>query len=404
MSGTKLRVLCLDIEGGHGGSSRSLFESLKAMDRAAVDLEVWCRRAGPIQARYQALGIACRVTPGMPRFNAWRRTSRNVIGFFLLARDLFRWRLQRRDLRARIKADFDVVHFNHEGLAWLARCLRGRHGRAQVIHVRTIMNDNFFGRRQARAMAAAADGIVFITENERENFAKLCGRTADGAVIYNAAPAPGPVELDPRVPRDGHLNVAVLSNYAFIRGIDRVVDVALALKAQGRCGIRFVVAGDMKLAGRLDGALGRIARAGGTLGDYAQSMGVADMFAFLGHVDDPDRVLAACDVLIKPTREYNPWGRDILEGLAAGKPVISIGTYSRFVETGRTGYLFPEYDAGKIADAIQTLHSDRDLLARLGAEGARRVAALCAPEERAADLLAVWRQAAAARAARGVTP
>ena len=105
-------------------------------------------------------------------------------------------------------------------------------------------------------------------------------------------------------------------------------------------------------------------------------------------------MLVACDALIKPTREANPWGRDILEGMAAGKPVISLGTYNRFVEHEVTGVLHPEYRVDALADAILGLQDDRTLLERLGNAARERVAALCRPEARAADLKAVWLETA----------
>ena len=58
-----MRVLCLDIEGGFGGSSRSLYYLLKHLDRGRVAPTVWCRKPGPIQERYEALGIPVAVMP-----------------------------------------------------------------------------------------------------------------------------------------------------------------------------------------------------------------------------------------------------------------------------------------------------------------------------------------------------
>ena len=44
------------------------------------------------------------------------------------------------------------------------------------------------------------------------------------------------------------------------------------------------------------------------------------------------------------------WGRDILEALSYGKPIISIGKYKKFVETKKTGTTVKKrYDAKKIA-------------------------------------------------------
>lgn len=395
------RVLCLDIEGGFGGSSRSLYESLRYTAPGAVAAEVWCRREGPVGPRYAALGIPCRVAPEMPRMNSLPRASRNIFGYARVVRDMLRRREFRAELLRAIRERFDLVHFNHEGLFLLAAWLRRRHAKAQTMHVRTMIPRNAFGRWQCRRMAAATDRLVFITENERANVEGMLGRAASGRVVYNiAVPPEGDMAPHAAIPHDGRLKVAVLANYAWIRGIDRMVEVAAALAARGRRDVLFVMAGDMSLRGRLPGALGRIARRGGTLADYAAARGVADMFLFLGHVAAPESVLAAADVLAKPTREENPWGRDILEGLAAGKPVISIGRYDRFVETGATGFLLARYDAAAFAETLLRLDAERALGRRLG-EGARaRIASLCHGPSRAQDLAALWREAAAARAPR----
>src|SRR5688572_17868746 len=149
MTRERLRVLCLDIEGGFGGSSRSLFELVRHIDPSAAEIEVWCRRNGPVRPRYEALGIQCRVSPGMPKMNSLERFSRNVYGYSTLLRDFFAWK-DRSALVEALRHRFDLVHFNHEGLFGLAAWLRKQHSRAQTIHVRTMMLDNAFGRWQAR--------------------------------------------------------------------------------------------------------------------------------------------------------------------------------------------------------------------------------------------------------------
>ncbi len=75
-----MNVLCLDIEGGYGGSSRSLFESISNMPDD-ISVEVWCRRAGPVQEKYAAIGITCRVMPDMPHISSLPRLSRNLYAY-----------------------------------------------------------------------------------------------------------------------------------------------------------------------------------------------------------------------------------------------------------------------------------------------------------------------------------
>ena len=79
---TKLNILCLDIEGGHGGSSKSLFYSLKHIDRNKINPTVICKKSG-LSLKYKALGIECIVDSTMPTFTALRKQNRNILYYFL---------------------------------------------------------------------------------------------------------------------------------------------------------------------------------------------------------------------------------------------------------------------------------------------------------------------------------
>jgi Glycosyltransferase Family 4 len=192
-----LRVLCLDIEGGFGGSSRSLYQSLSYMDRSQVAPEVWCRRDGPVRKRYEALGISCRVMPEMPHISSLPRLSRNMYVYLNFA---VHWHQSRkfRDELAAAAETFDIVHFNHEGLFLLMKALRRRVSNAPMVtHVRTLLPANEFSRWQYRSLANAADRIVYITENERDNLLRLCGNAPPGPVIYNIAQPPAFIHKPP---------------------------------------------------------------------------------------------------------------------------------------------------------------------------------------------------------------
>lgn len=388
-----LRVLCLDIEGGFGGSSRSLFQSVKHLDRSRAETEVWCKREGPIQEHYRELGIACRVEPLMPKMSSLPRFSRNL---FQCARFALEYRRSlgfRRALAREVNERFDLVHFNHEALFLLARWLRPRTRVPLTMHIRTNLVDTVFARRQTRLISKNIDHLVFITENERDHFKRLGGR-AGGTVIYNIVSAPEThVSPHESVPGDKRFKIACLSNYSWNRGLDRLVEVGQVLLDKGKEKILFVMAGDMGLTRSLPGELGKIGAQGGTLADYVREMGLSDMFLFLGHVAEPETVLAACDALAKPTRENNPWGRDILEALAFGRPVLSVGTYDRFVVPGETGVLQAVFNAKDMAEEIVNMADNPEMRARMGQNAKERVAGLCGGPERADDLLNVWKAA-----------
>ena len=392
MSTEKIRVLCLDIEGGYGGSSRSLFESIAHLDPVDIDAEIWCKRPGPIQGRYNAIGVPVHVTPSMPKVSSLSRLSRNLYVYGLFIFDWFRSYSFRQSLM-KAADKFDVVHFNHEALFLLASWLKPRTKAALSMHVRTNLYGTLFCRWQTRSIVNTLDHLVFITENERRSVSDYSGLDAGGTVIFNIV-QPNDALPNDKVPNDGRFKVACLSNYAWIRGLDLIIDLAKILRANDRRDIQFVFAGNMRLTGSLPDKLREIASAGGTLEDYAHKSGVSDWCLFLGHVPEPERVLAACDALIKPTREANPWGRDIQEGLAAAKPVISIGSYNKFIEDRVTGVMTKSFDAGQIARRICELADDRGLAKQLGAAGRKRILKLCDGPSRADDLLEVWRKIA----------
>ena len=73
-----MRVLCLDIEGGHGGSSRSLYHAIEGMDRSNLCIEVICKKHSNFVDKYAALNVRCNVLPEMPRITALNNWFANI--------------------------------------------------------------------------------------------------------------------------------------------------------------------------------------------------------------------------------------------------------------------------------------------------------------------------------------
>ena len=392
-----MKVLCLDIEGGFGGSSRSLYESVRHVTASMdAEVEVWCRRKGPVQALYHQAGVPCQVTASMPHISSLPRLSRNIYAY---GRQLLHWRRSapfRRMLADAVRHRFDLVHLNHEGLFLLGRWLRSELGNSfgLTAHVRTRLPSTIFSRWQYRVLSKAADTLVFITEMERERVSSLTGSPQSGSIVYNIVVPQSGAPADVALAADDRFKIASVSNFAWIRGNDRLVDIAAALRDRGRHDVLFVVAGRMELSGKLPGRLGHTARQSGTLADYAEARGVGHMFRFLGHVSDPASVFGACHMLARPSRGDDPWGREVLEAMAAGLPVLATGTYDRFVENDITGILHEKFDPASMADAVVSLANDRQQLARLGAEARSRVEQLCNGPDQARALVDLWRQVA----------
>ena len=78
------KILCIDHEGGFGGSSRSLFYLIQNIIQidSNINFEVWCKKRGPIQEMYKSIGVKCIVKNDIRIYSTLYRLSRNFYGFF----------------------------------------------------------------------------------------------------------------------------------------------------------------------------------------------------------------------------------------------------------------------------------------------------------------------------------
>ena len=102
---------------------------------------------------------------------------------------------------------------------------------------------------------------------------------------------------------------------------------------------------------------------------------------WLGFRDDVPALMKSCDVVVHTSTEPEPFGRVIIEGQLAQKPVIAsaAGCALELIEDGVNGYLFPPEDSLALSKAIAMLISDPYLaqnLARQGYQNAKQNFAL----------------------------
>ncbi len=102
----------------------------------------------------------------------------------------------------------------------------------------------------------------------------------------------------------------------------------------------------------------------------ARELGVTPRVRFLGWRADVGALLAACDLFVCPSR-HEPLGNAVIEAWSAGKPVVAARAPgpAALIRDGETGLLAPVDDAGALAAAIKRVLADRQLGARIAANG-----------------------------------
>ncbi|MFH1824879.1 MAG: glycosyltransferase family 4 protein [Candidatus Firestonebacteria bacterium] len=105
----------------------------------------------------------------------------------------------------------------------------------------------------------------------------------------------------------------------------------------------------------------------------AENLNIKDKTIFTGFRKDIENMMACADLFILPSY-FEPFGRVLLEAMASGKPVIatSSGGTPEIVTDGVTGLLVPPRDSEKLAEAIDKLITDPDLMKKLSLAGRER--------------------------------
>lgn len=270
------------------------------------------------------------------------------------------------ELRAIIRRErADLVHTHGmAALNVLSRVAARSTGVAVVSHmhtpnvfrsepvVRTLYRtlDNLTARMCAR--------LIAVCEDTRR---RLIEQGIDGELIetvYNGfdPPEPPPEPAPPPPGLDGLRLVACVGRLDAMKGQDLLLEALARVSGVGA----LVVGRDV------DGACARLER-------RSAELGIQDRVAFLGPRADVLSLVAACELLVLPSRtEAFPLAP--MEAMALRKPVVAfaVGGVPELVDA-ETGVLVPPGDVLGLADALASVLADPDRARALGQAGYRRL-------------------------------
>jgi glycosyltransferase involved in cell wall biosynthesis len=119
------------------------------------------------------------------------------------------------------------------------------------------------------------------------------------------------------------------------------------------------------------------------------AFGLANRVTFLGARDDIPEILAALDVLVHCPQSPEPFGRNIAEAMAIGRPVVAArsGGVQEIVDDGVTGLLVAPGDVDSFTTAVVRLLSDSPLRKAYGAAARQRAEAMFGADRHAAAII-----------------
>ena len=355
------RVLFVDHVARLSGGEVALARLLEALD-GAVDAHVVTFELGPLLVTLGAAGITSEVVAMPARTTDLSRARARglpLVALYDSTRQVLRLARRLRQLRP------DVVHANS-----LKSCLvagvAARLARVPCVwHVRDLVTADEYGRLPAVAIRRLARRLpATVVANSDATLAALrlpAGARPARVVVPDPlpdaffAPADGGPAAGARV--DGELVVGIVGRLAPWKGQHVFLDAFAEAFPHG--GARAHVVGD---------ALFGEHAYRDELHAQAQRLGIADRVEFRGFRHDIRRELAALDVLVHATVTAEPFGQVVVEGMAAGLPVVATdaGGPAEIVTDGVDGLLVPPGDTATLAAVLDRLARNIDLRRTLG--------------------------------------
>ena len=361
----KSRVLFLDHTGVLGGAELFLLELARHW---VGGRRVLLFADGPLRERLERVQVPVEVLTADDSVNSVARVGR---GGAQLRAIPGVWRLARRV--AGRAADFDVLFANSQKALVVGALAAWMAGKKLVWYLHDILKaDHFsgFNRRVSVFLGNRfADRIIANSQASLHAFVASGGRRERTAVVHNGINAPNasPAMADATRQIRAELGwadpikiVGLFSRVAPWKGQHVLLEALAQLPEMNAWLVGAPLFGD---------EMGYQEE----LVAMAKSRGLTDRVRFLGFRDNIPELLNAVDFVVHTSISPEPFGRVIVEGMLAGKPVIATraGGACEIIQDGETGCLVPPGDSAALAAALRRLVEHPDEAARLGIAGKR---------------------------------
>ncbi len=340
------RVLFLAHSGALAGGERSLLDLAAAWP---APREVVALADGDFPRALAERGVPVHVEP-LGALGAVRRES-GAPGLGAVA-DVARLA---RAVAKRARA-MDAIHANSQK-SFVVAAAAGLLARRPVVwHLRDILTTAHFSATNIRAAVMLANlraaAVIANSEATAAAFRDAGGRAGLVQVVHNGIAA---------APFDAVSDAAARSLRSTLAPGARLVLAAVGRIARWK-GQHVVIAATEAVPEACTWLIGSALfgeeRYEAGLLEQVRALGLAERVRFLGERADIPQLLRASDIVVHSAVEPEPFGRVVVEGMLAQRPVIASddGGVREVITHGRTGWLVRPGDPAALAAMIHTVH------------------------------------------------
>jgi glycosyltransferase involved in cell wall biosynthesis len=374
-------VVFLDHTAALSGGELALWRLISAAAGTdLIDPYVILAQDGPLAERLRATGISVEILELCERTRNLHkdRVTFTLPGLAVLDTVAYSVRLSRRLRQLRP----DIVHSNSLKSGVYGALAAKLAGVPLVWHLRDRLAEGYMSRPAQGLIRLLIRRLATVVICNSESTRRAVGRQPAAVVLPSIAASgpqtPFPVEHGP----GRTLRIGLVGRIARWKGQDLFLRAfADAFPDGGACA---VIVG-APLFGSDEERYAEI------LPVLTRELGISDRVDFRGHRDDIAAELSSLDVLVHASTIPEPFGQVIVEGMAAGLPVLAAhaGGPEEIITNWVDGFLYPMGDGAALASAMRTLAGDPSLRLRIGA-AAIRTAATYSPQVIVPNLLDIY--------------
>lgn len=344
-----INTLHIDIEGGFGGSSISLFNLISLIDKKKFKPHTIVKIKGPIYKKYKSIKIDVTHLPYIYSFIPKPKGVNNLKLLIYSLKDILKLPIGLIQILNLIKKkNIDVIHLNFEGLFLLGFFLKLLSKKKIITHFRsTIPRDSILHSLICKIIIFLSDKIIFINDYEKKRFIKKFKKLKSCSSIYNFSS----IRLSKK--KINRKRITYLGNISFFKGVDRLLPIAKLLSELGvkeKILIYGLPRGEKKFFKSLKTKIKKLK---------------LENIKIMGRTSNPEKIIKSSLLLLRPSRWNDPWGRDIIDSIHALTPCISTGSSNELVENGYNGYLVKDFEPKKVSNIIYMILKNKNLWKKL---------------------------------------
>jgi glycosyltransferase involved in cell wall biosynthesis len=372
------RVLYFDHTAALGGGELALLALVRRLDLQRYEPVVVLGADGPLAGKLRDAGIQVRILPLDARVASAPRDRLGASGLRSLPACGRTLAYVIRLRRLIVAEQVDLVHTNSLKADLIGGLAARLAGRPVIWHIRDRISSDYLPAPVAGMFRWLSRLIPnFVVANSQSTL-RTVGRLTSARVIYSgvedcslaapSGPTGGVVSKD-RVSEDRVLDAAPIiglvgrispwkGQHVFVRAAAAIVERFPSA--------RFQIVG-APLFGEQDYEL--------QVKELTARLGLEGRIEFTGFRSDVTALMRQFDILVHASTVGEPFGQVVVQGMAAGKPVVATngGGVPEIVTDGVTGLLVPMGDANALADAVCTLLADPVRAREMGRLGRERV-------------------------------